>query len=200
MATEDKSRTLEYVDGYTDEITDDLSEDGGAAVAQVPESEIKYDVDIDNNIEFEVETEPVPAPQEYEETVTTEEVTEEYTYGPGYNRGYGYDRGYNRGYGSRGYDYNRGYGYNRGFNRGRTAYRRCNKHIFTWVFSFLLGMYGVDRFARGQIGLGLLKLMTFGGFGMWYLADVIVAALESYVGPYRNQEDLEFDQLGRYTY
>ena len=182
MATEDKN--LEYIDGYTDEITDELTEDGGTAEAKVPESEIKYDVDLvdnENNIEFEVETEPAPQPQPQpcEETVT-EEVTEEYTYNPGYNRGYGYDRGY---------------GYNR-----RRAYRRCNKHIFTWVFSFLLGMYGVDRFARGQIGLGLLKMMTFGGFGMWYMADLVVAILEAYVGPYRDQENLEFDQYGSYTY
>ena len=152
----------------------------------MPEKEIKYDVDLENNIEFEVETEPAPQPepQPYEETVT-ETVTEEVTYGPDYNRGYGYERGY---------------GYNRGFNRRRPAYRRCNKHIFTWIFSFVLGIYGVDRFARGQIGLGLLKLMTFGGFGMWYMADLIVALLESYIGPYRDQEDLEFDQYGRYTY
>ncbi len=184
MATEEKK--LDYIDGYTDEITDELAEDGGTAEAKVPESEIKFDVDLENNennIEFEVETDPAPQPQTYEETVT-EEVTEEYTYGPGYDRGYGYGRGYD---------------YNRGYNR-RRAYRRCNKHIFTWVFSFLLGIYGVDRFARGQIGLGLLKMMTFGGFGMWYMADLIVAILESYAGPYRDQEDLEFDQFGRYTY
>ena len=173
MATEEQTKTLDYVDGYTDEITDELSEDGGAAVAQVPEKEIKYDVvleDNENNIEFEVETEPAPEPEPepYEETVT-EEVTEEYTYNPGYNR-------------------------------RRKAYRRCNKHIFTWIFNFVLGIYGVDRFARGQIGLGLLKMMTFGGFGFWYIADVAVAILEAYIGPYRNQEDLEFDQFGRYTY
>ena len=171
MATEEQTKTLDYVDGYTDEITDELSEDGGAAVAQVPEKEIKYDVvleDNENNIEFEVGTEPAPEPEPYEETVT-EEVTEEYTYNPGYNR-------------------------------RRKAYRRCNKHIFTWIFNFVLGIYGVDRFARGQIGLGLLKMLTFGGFGFWYLADLVVAILESYVGPYRYQEDLEFDQYGRYTY
>lgn len=186
MATEEETKTLEYVDGYTDEVTDELSEDGGTAEAKVPEKEIKYDVDLENNIEFEVETEPAPEPepQPYEETVT-ETVTEEVTYGPDYGRGY-----------NRGYGYDRGYGY----NRRRTAYRRCNKHIFTWIFSFVLGMYGVDRFARGQIGLGLLKMMTFGGFGFWYLADLIVAILEAYVGPYRDQDDLEFDQFGRYTY
>lgn len=30
---------------------------------------------------------------------------------------------------------------------------RVNKHVFAWVFCFLLGELGVDRFVRGQVGL-----------------------------------------------
>jgi len=37
------------------------------------------------------------------------------------------------------------------------AERRCNKHIFVWVCNFLFGALGVDRFMRGQIGLGILN-------------------------------------------
>ena len=29
--------------------------------------------------------------------------------------------------------------------------KRVNKHVFAWVFCFLLGELGVDRFVRGQI-------------------------------------------------
>lgn len=144
-----------------------------------------YDVDIGYDMEWEVETEPAEEP--VVETVTEETVVEEY-YGPQYDPNYG------RGYGQQGYD--RGYGYGR---RG-DARRALNKHVFTWIGSFLLGIYGVDRFMRGQIGLGLLKLFTFGGFGFWYIADAAIAIFHSYAGPYRDSEDVTFDRYGRYTW
>jgi len=53
--------------------------------------------------------------------------------------------------------------------------RRLN-WIVTLVLSILFGSLGVDRFMMGQIGLGLLKLLTFGGFGIWWLIDVILIA------------------------
>lgn len=78
--------------------------------------------------------------------------------------------------------------------------RKMNKHIFTWLFSTFLGMYGVDRFVRGQVGLGVLKILTFGGLGFWYLADAGIAIYKSYLAPdAMEQEDLHFDQWGRYV-
>lgn len=78
--------------------------------------------------------------------------------------------------------------------------RLINKHLYTWVFSFLLGMYGVDRFVRGQIGLGLLKLFTGGGFGIWAFVDFIIAAVKSYGAAYGDGDDVIFDISGNYLY
>ena len=44
------------------------------------------------------------------------------------------------------------------------------------IISFLAGYFGLDRFYRGQVAWGVLKLVTCGGMGVWYLVDVAIAA------------------------
>lgn len=44
------------------------------------------------------------------------------------------------------------------------------------LISALVGELGIDRFYMGYIGLGILKLITLGGCGIWYLIDLILIA------------------------
>lgn len=44
------------------------------------------------------------------------------------------------------------------------------------IISLFLGEFGIDRFYLGYYGLGLLKLITVGGFGIWYIIDIIQIA------------------------
>jgi hypothetical protein len=44
------------------------------------------------------------------------------------------------------------------------------------ILSFFLGGLGVDRFYLGNVGLGIGKLLTFGGLGLWALIDFIYIA------------------------
>lgn len=43
--------------------------------------------------------------------------------------------------------------------------------IWAIIFSLLFGSLGIDRFYIGDMGLGIAKLLTCGGFGIWTIVD-----------------------------
>ena len=50
------------------------------------------------------------------------------------------------------------------------------------ILSVFVGSLGVDRFYLGYVPTGVLKLITFGGLGIWWLIDLIRIAVQS-LGP-----------------
>lgn len=70
--------------------------------------------------------------------------------------------------------------------------KRINKHIFVWIGTFLFGYLGVDRFMRGQVGMGTFKIITFIGYGIWTVVDFIVSLVKAYGGAFGYDEEIIF--------
>ncbi|OHD20508.1 MAG: hypothetical protein A2Y34_17960 [Spirochaetes bacterium GWC1_27_15] len=60
------------------------------------------------------------------------------------------------------------------------SYNVGDKYYVNWLICLLMsvffGYFAVDRFMMGQIGLGVLKILSCGGCGVWYIIDIILIA------------------------
>jgi len=80
--------------------------------------------------------------------------------------------------------------YNKGMDAqdNHNACQSCEKQK-SWVTAVLLSLFfgclGIDRFYLGYTTLGILKLLTWGGIGIWAFIDfilILVGALKDAEG------------------
>ncbi|MDP9806711.1 TM2 domain-containing membrane protein YozV [Trueperella bonasi] len=79
-------------------------------------------------------------------------------------------------------------------------YKVMNKHLFVWLGAWFAGAFGVDRFMRGQVGMGLFKLLigSWITLGIWPLVDWIIAMVKAYGQAYGHGDDIVFAANGAY--
>lgn len=61
-------------------------------------------------------------------------------------------------------------------------------YLVALLLSWLLGSLGVDRFYLGRIGTGVVKLITFGGAGIWAMIDLLRIAFGGLVAAGDNRK------------
>ena len=58
--------------------------------------------------------------------------------------------------------------------------RSSKNWVAALVLCIFLGGLGIHRFYVGKAGTGVLMLLTGGGFGIWWLIDIIMIAVGSF--------------------
>ena len=76
----------------------------------------------------------------------------------------------------------------------RPTVEGSKSYVTTLVLSFFFGMFGADRFYLGKTRSALWKLFTFGGFGYWWLIDIVITLC----GGQRDEWGFRLAGYGRY--
>ena len=65
---------------------------------------------------------------------------------------------------------------NRTFVKEEVPCLKYSSHHFlsTLFYSIFLGLFAVDRYSLGHIGIAVGKMITLGGLGLWWIIDIIL--------------------------
>lgn len=76
---------------------------------------------------------------------------------------------------------------------------RQRHFLAVFFISFMWGTFGVDRFYLGKVWTGLLKLVTFGGLGIWTIVDLILI-MSGYMRDKQGREMLQAAEYKRFAF
>ena len=68
--------------------------------------------------------------------------------------------------------------------RKRSTPHYPKNFIRTILLCWILGIFGIHRFYTGYKRLGSLQLLTLGGFGIWWLIDLVSICMNNYKDKY----------------
>ncbi|ELW1645475.1 cytochrome c oxidase assembly factor Coa1 family protein [Enterobacter oligotrophicus] len=69
--------------------------------------------------------------------------------------------------------------------------------ILAMLLAFFFGFLGLDRFYLGKIKTGILKIITLGGFGIWWFIDATLLLLDAFLYSLGKDHGFVKDKLGQ---